>query len=64
MSLSLNNTNLESECSAYLRDAMEKNKTMILLDIEGSKNSEMNIYDVRAIQDSLKRNKEDYDKER
>lgn len=60
--LNLNNTNLDSESSIALSEAMEVNTTLIYLDIEGNK--KMNIHNVRKIQDSLKRNKLVYDEER
>lgn len=62
ISLNLNSTGLDKKCSAMLAEAMEKNDTLILLDIEG--NPKMNIYDVRRIQDKLAENRKVYYYER
>ena len=47
ISLNLNSTDLDSECSALLADAMQYNSTLISLDIEG--NPEMDLNHVRNI---------------
>jgi hypothetical protein len=62
LSLNLMNCNLDATCSAALADALEVNKTLIMLEIAG--NPEMFYKDVRRIQESLVRNKAEYDKER
>lgn len=59
LSLSLNGTGLDEVCSRHLREMVEHNSTLILLDIDN--NPEMNIDDALAIQDALLRNKQDYD---
>ncbi len=61
-SLTLNSCGLGAHCSAMIADAMEDNHTLILLDIEG--NPDMNIYDVRRIQDKLAENRKVYYYER
>jgi hypothetical protein len=62
ISLNLNSTGLDQECSSMLADAMEYNDDLILLDVEG--NPDMNIYDVRRIQDKLAENRKVYYYER
>lgn len=62
LSLNLNNTGLDVGASKKIREMMEINQTLINLDIDN--NPEMNIEDVIAIQDSLLKNKQDYDDER
>ena len=62
ISLNLNSTGLDSECSRFLAEAMEENDTIINMDIEG--NPLMNIHDVRRIQDKLIENRKSYYYER
>lgn len=62
ISLNLNSTGLDAECSSMLAEAIEDNHTLILLDVEGNPN--MNIYDVRRIQDKLAENRKVYYYER
>ena len=47
ISLNLNSTDLDNECSSLLSDAMKFNDTLINLDIES--NPKMNIAHVRKI---------------
>ena len=60
--LNLSNCELNEQCSEYLCRMMERNQTIINLDIDS--NPDMNLYHVRAIQEYLKRNKKAYDDER
>jgi hypothetical protein len=46
---------LENKSSAILLEAMKKNTTLIMLDIEG--NNKMDIEDVKQIQDILVKNR-------
>jgi len=62
ITLNLSNCNLNRECSGALADAMEINKTVIMLELQG--NPLMHFKDVLRIQESLKRNKKEYDLER
>ena len=43
-------------------NALEENETLIMLDIEN--NPKLSLYDVRRLQELLKRNKKTYDDER
>lgn len=45
--LNLTNTNLDENCSEYLLNMLEKNDTIISLDID--QNPKMNLEDVRKI---------------
>ncbi len=45
--LNLNKTHLDKKCGELLKEAMQHNKTLIMLDIEG--NTKMDIEDVKAI---------------
>lgn len=62
LALNLGNCNLDNACSAGLAEALEYNKTLIMLELQGNPN--MFYKDVLRIQESLKRNKAEYDQER
>eukprot|EP01017_Pseudomicrothorax_dubius_P006523 TRINITY_DN11876_c0_g2_i1.p1 TRINITY_DN11876_c0_g2~~TRINITY_DN11876_c0_g2_i1.p1 ORF type:complete len:366 (+),score=129.06 TRINITY_DN11876_c0_g2_i1:73-1170(+) len=62
LSINLSNCNLNESCSTLLADALSSNKTIIMIDLEGNKG--LNYKDVITIQEILKKNKEEYDKER
>lgn len=62
LSLNLANCNLDKQCSSALADALDVNKSLIMLELSG--NPGLFYKDVLRIQESLKRNKAEYDKER
>lgn len=62
LQLNLCNTGLDKRCSEVLKRMLERNTTLILLDID--QNPQMDLFDVRQIQKYLERNKKVYDDER
>lgn len=58
--LSLSNCGLTQESGRLLRQAVQNNDVLIHMDL--SHNPNLNLYDVRAIQDKLHQNKKVYDK--
>ena len=60
--LNLNSTCMDDKCSQLLVEAMKYNTTLIHMDIEGNPN--MDIYDVRKIQEKLMKNRKNYYAER
>eukprot|EP00825_Cyclidium_porcatum_P044768 TRINITY_DN663_c0_g6_i8.p1 TRINITY_DN663_c0_g6~~TRINITY_DN663_c0_g6_i8.p1 ORF type:complete len:278 (-),score=63.69 TRINITY_DN663_c0_g6_i8:146-979(-) len=62
LSLNLCNTGLDKRCSEIIKKMLEKNQTLIILDID--QNPQMDLNDVRQIQTRLINNKKSYDEER
>ncbi|KRW99164.1 hypothetical protein PPERSA_07407 [Pseudocohnilembus persalinus] len=62
LSLNLTNNNLNAECGDALERLLEKNTTLIMVDVD--QNKDLNIQQVRNIQEYLRRNKRAYDDER
>jgi hypothetical protein len=60
--LNLANCQLNESCGEFLCRMMERNHTIINLDLDS--NPDMNLYHVRQIQEYLTRNKKAYDDER
>ena len=58
--MNLCNCGLDFESGKLLREAVESNDVIINIDL--SQNPKLNLYDVRAIQDKLNKNKKKYDK--